>query len=212
MADEQYAGRGQQNNTWLSERGSNLTCSVLLSPTFLSPERQFLLNQSISIAINDMLAQIIGPGAKIKWPNDIYVDHKKLGGILIENILRGSVFKHSIIGIGLNVNQTRFPEDVKNVTSIKQILHQDYDIQDVLQLLCCCIERRYLQLRGGKREAIERDYLNHLYRLNELHTFTVNGEVVSGVITGITKNGQLEVLIDQKLRTYNIKEIAFVQD
>ncbi|MBC8053602.1 MAG: biotin--[acetyl-CoA-carboxylase] ligase [Sphingobacteriaceae bacterium] len=210
LAEEQFAGRGQANNTWYSEPGKNLTFSLLLSPAFLNPEKQFLLNKSLSIAINDTLTTIIGNKAKIKWPNDIYYDNDKLGGVLIENILRGNSIKYSIIGIGLNINQTQFRSDIKNVTSLKKILHRDYDIKDVLYQLCSSIEQRYLQLRAGSAELIDRDYLKGLYKLNENHRFRIGGKEREGVIKGISENGSLEVLIDGELRRYGFKEIVFV--
>ena len=212
MADEQFAGRGQTNNTWVSEPGKNLTFSLLLLPRFLNPENQFLLNKSISIGINDVLTRIIGENLKIKWPNDIYFNDNKLGGILIENILRGNIINSSIIGIGLNINQTEFPADIKNVTSLKQILHRDYDLTELLAELCSSIEYRYLQLRAGKLDAIDSEYLNNLYKLEQIHTFRMGDQEIEGLITGIDKNGLLEISIDGKLRKYNFKEIAFIHN
>ena len=210
LAEEQFAGRGQVNNTWYSEPFKYLTISLLLLPTFISPEKQFLLNQSISLAINDTLTNIIGDGIKIKWPNDIYFRNEKLGGVLIENILRGDVWKYAVVGIGLNINQVNFPGDVNNVTSLKKILHQDYDITDVLNQLCKSIEQRYLQLRAGKTDLILNGYINCLYRLNEPHQFKIDDRVVEGIISGVDKKGLLEISIEGKLRKFNFKEIAFV--
>lgn len=210
LAEEQFAGRGQVNNIWYSEPGKNLTFSLLLLPVFLNPEKQFLLNQSISLAINDALAIIIGAGVKIKWPNDIYVNNDKLGGILIESSIRGSVLKHAVIGIGLNINQLNFSSDIKNVTSLKKILHQDYDILVLLNELCKSIENRYLQLRDGNFDLIRQEYIRNLYRLNEKARFNIKGHDVEGMITGVDENGLLEVFIDEEIRKYNFKEIAFV--
>lgn len=210
LAEEQFAGRGQVNNIWYSEPGKNLTFSLLLLPAFLSPEKQFLLNQSISLAINDTLATIIGSEVKIKWPNDIYVKNDKLGGILIENSIRGSALKHAVIGIGLNINQTIFSSDIKNVTSLKKILHQDYDILLLLNELCKSIENRYLQLRSGNFNLIREEYISNLYRLNENTRFKVKGQEMAGMITGVDESGLLKVLINGVIHKYNFKEIAFV--
>lgn len=210
MAEEQYAGRGQINNIWLSEPKKNLTFSLLLSPTFLNPEQQFLLNKAISIGINDALTKIIGTDVKIKWPNDIYFKDSKLGGVLIENILRGKNWMYAIIGIGLNVNQIDFPQDIRKVTSLKKILHQDYDLTTVLEHLCKCIEFRYLELREEKFELINKFYLESLYKLQENHLFEINGLRTEGKITGVNEQGMLEVEIAGKLRIFNFKEITFV--
>ena len=212
LAEEQFAGRGQVNNSWFAEPGKNLTFSLLLLPTFLNPDSQFLLNKSISIAINDTLVSIIGENVKIKWPNDIYFMDEKIGGVLIENILRGNTLKYSVIGIGLNVNQTHFPLEVKNVTSLKKILQKDYDLNMLLNDLCNSIEQRYLQLRAGKIDLIDQDYIKSLYRLNESHRFRIGKEELTGTITGTDKNGLLEILIAGEIRRFNFKEIAFVHN
>ena len=108
MADEQYAGRGQNNNKWLSQRGKNLTFSIYLVPHFLAAHQQFKLNQAITLGITDSLTKLLGNSCKIKWPNDIYFKEDKIGGVLIENTVRGNKISESVIGIGLNVNQTVF--------------------------------------------------------------------------------------------------------
>jgi BirA family biotin operon repressor/biotin-[acetyl-CoA-carboxylase] ligase len=212
LAEDQFAGRGQTNNVWTSEPGKNLTFSLLLNPSFLSPEKQFFLNKSISIAINEAVSRIIGEGIKIKWPNDIYFRNQKLGGVLIENILRGTTWKHAVIGIGINVNQTEFPQNLNNPTSVKNILHSDYDITELLNHLCTAIEQQYLQLRAGKTAEINERYLSCLYRLGEQHRFLIDNQIFIGSITGVDDSGQLEVLIEGKLRKYNFKEISFVQN
>src|SRR6201996_2639796 len=125
MAENQYAGRGQQQNTWHAEPGKNLTFSLLLNPIFLPVSQQFDLTRAISISVFDTLRPLLGDALKIKWPNDVYYGDKKLGGMLIENILSGNTIKHAIVGIGLNVNQEKFPETAVNATSVKQILQRD---------------------------------------------------------------------------------------
>ena len=210
LAEEQFAGRGQTSNIWVSQPGKNLTFSLLLNPTFISPEFQFALNKLISIAINDCLVKIIGEGVKIKWPNDIYFKDKKLGGVLIENIIRGSKLMHSIIGIGINVNQIDFPENLTNVTSLSKILHQDYDVNLILAELCKLIEQYYLQFRSKNTELINNLYLKNLYRLNEWHWYRINNLVKEGKIIGTDIYGKLEIIIDDKTQVYDFKEIEFL--
>ncbi len=136
MAESQFAGRGQQQNRWHTEPGKNLTFSILLNPVFLAATNQFDLTRVVSLGVFDALKPLLGENLKIKWPNDIYYDDKKLGGILIESVLQGSQLKQAIIGIGLNVNQQVFPEWVPNPTSVKQILQQDYDLTLLLSQIC----------------------------------------------------------------------------
>ena len=210
MAEEQFAGRGQTNNTWSSEAGKNLTVSILLNPAFLPINEQFNLNKTICLAINDVLNGIIGEAAKIKWPNDIYYNSRKLGGILIENLIQGSQIKHAIIGIGINVNQTEFPSDIKNVTSLKQILHTDYDLQMLLNEICRATEIRYAQLRAGKIEHLNSDYLNKLYLINQQGDFLINGTIKSGLICGVTDEGYLQVELREGVKQFGLKEIEFL--
>jgi len=109
MAENQFAGRGQQQNGWFTEAGKNLTFSLLLKPHFLDIADQFDMVRVISLGVFDALEPLVGKKLKIKWPNDIYYGDHKLGGILIENLIQAGQIRNSIIGIGINVNQERFP-------------------------------------------------------------------------------------------------------
>ncbi len=210
MAEEQFAGRGQFSNRWLSQPGKNLTFSLLLCPSFLNPDKQFLLNIAVSIAINDVLARIIGCNCKIKWPNDIFFGDNKLGGILIENILRGKEWKYAIIGIGINVNQTEFPESIKNVTSLKLISSVSYDLSAILRELCQSIQERYIQLRENHFEQHYQEYISRLYRFGEQHRFKIKGSEKTGRITGVDEEGRLNLDVNGEICRYGFKEIAYV--
>ncbi|WP_242689297.1 biotin--[acetyl-CoA-carboxylase] ligase [Pedobacter sp. SYSU D00535] len=209
MAEEQFAGRGQVNNTWVSEPGMNLTFSILLCPSFLLPENQFQLNLAVSLAINDALTPIIGRDLKIKWPNDIYVKNQKLGGVLIENIVQGTSWKYAIVGIGINVNQVNFPAGITNVTSLKKILHQDYDLQNVLKEICDKVSIRYQQLKSD-RSSLMAEYVTNLYKLNTPSRFRIGNKEVEGVITGVTEQGFLRLKIADEENTYGFKELSYI--
>ena len=211
MAESQYAGRGQQQNGWHSQAGKNLTFSLLLNPSFLPVTQQFDLTRVISLGVFNALEALLGDRLKIKWPNDIYYGDKKLGGILIENLLQGSLIKQAVIGIGINVNQLEFPDWVPNPISINQILQQDYDLQLLLSQICRHIEAWYLKLRAGKTELIREAYLNSMYWLNETHLFRSNGDVFSGKIKNIENNGLL--VVNNNIETefkFTFKEIEFL--
>jgi BirA family biotin operon repressor/biotin-[acetyl-CoA-carboxylase] ligase len=154
MAEDQFAGRGQRENTWYAEPGKNLTFSILLNPLFVDVANQFDVTRMASMGVYDALEPLLNKDLKIKWPNDIYYKDKKLGGMLIENILAGSSIKHSVIGIGLNVNQENFPATAGNATSLKQILQKDYDLKLLLSEICSHIEAYYLHLRAGRVEFV----------------------------------------------------------
>jgi BirA family biotin operon repressor/biotin-[acetyl-CoA-carboxylase] ligase len=211
MAESQYAGRGQQQNQWHSEPGKNLTFSLLLKPAFLNTQNQFDLTRAISLGVYDALEPLLGEPLKIKWPNDIYYDDKKLGGMLIENIVQGSQIKNSVIGIGLNINQESFPADAVNATSVKQILHADYDLNFLLSDICRHIEAYYLNLKAGKIDFVRKTYLSRLYWLNELKPFKTNGENFEGNIIAVKENGLLVVQNNNGTEAeFSLKEIEFL--
>jgi BirA family biotin operon repressor/biotin-[acetyl-CoA-carboxylase] ligase len=211
MAENQFAGRGQQQNVWQAEPGKNLTFSVLLKPDFLPVPHQFLLNMAISIALNDALTEIVGDGVTIKWPNDIYYKDQKLGGVLIENILMGQTYKIGIIGIGLNVNQQIFHEQLAGrATSVFQILHKNVNLIKLLAVICSHIESQYLKLKVNKNFSLENDYLKRLYLYRRPAHYKHNGEVFEGTITGVTPQGLLVISEEGKERTFNFKEVEFL--
>ncbi|WP_379086768.1 biotin--[acetyl-CoA-carboxylase] ligase [Pedobacter sp. UC225_65] len=211
MAEDQFAGRGQQQNSWHAEPGKNLTFSLFLKPTFLPLNQQFLLNMAISIAINNALSVYLPKGLSIKWPNDIYFNHQKLGGVLIENAIMGNTIKNAIIGIGLNINQPTFPEELSTkATSLYQILQENVNLHKLLAEICSQIESLYLQLKANNYTLLMQNYVDKLYKINETSLFRQNGEVFEGMITGVTTTGLLNVVRDNETSQYNFKEIEFL--
>lgn len=209
MADHQIAGRGQQGNTWQSAKGENLTISIYLSPNFLPATHQFELSKAISLAIIDYLTPFFGEDCKIKWPNDIYVGNYKLGGLLIENTIASGKIKNSVIGIGLNVNQTNF-EGLSHAGSIKNILKRDIDLNVLLKDLCYYIESRYNSLKDKETEKLHMDYLASLFKMNEMAEFRISGKLISGKIVNVSNIGELMVEMDGVVNHFNFKEIGFV--
>lgn len=208
ITDRQTAGRGQRGNTWESHTGMNLTFSVILKPTFLAIQDQFLLSMITSLSIRDYLAAMCSDPVFIKWPNDILVKQFKICGTLIENQLIGQQFSYAVIGIGLNVNQQLF--NAPMATSLSLTVGKDFDLQDVLEGLLSHLESRYLQLRQGRAQQLKEDYLKHLYRVNEHHTFQSGDVQFTGKILGIDEQGRLRVLIRDQEKDFGIKEISFV--
>ena len=211
MAENQYAGRGQQQNGWFAQTGKNLTFSILLKPSFLKITDQFDLVRAISLGVFDAFEPLLGPALKIKWPNDIYYGEHKLGGMLIENMIQGGQIKNAIAGIGLNINQENFPDWVPNAISLKQILHADYDLNTLLSEICRHIEGWYLKLKAGKINDIRNSYLSRLYWLNEPHTFKSKDGLFTGTIKDVCYNGVLKVQVNnQEELEFSLKEIEFM--
>ena len=212
MAENQTAGRGQQQNGWHAEPGKNLTFSILLKPSFLPVTQQFDLVRAVSLGVFDALQPLLGDGLKIKWPNDIYYGNRKLGGMLIENMIQGGQIKNAIVGIGLNINQQNFPDYLPNATSVKQILQQDYDLNTLLSDICRHIEAYYLNLKAGKILFVRETYLNRLYRLNEQQEYKSKDGQFTGTIKSVRDNGILVVERNNNEELeFSLKEIEFVQ-
>lgn len=211
MAEAQFSGRGQQQNTWQAEPGKNLTVSFLLKPSFIGLNQQFFLNMAVSMAIYHTLAAYIPEGVSVKWPNDIYYQNKKIGGVLIENTIVGQAIKHSVVGIGINVNQLVFEEQLAHkATSMFKILTKELDLLQILSALCSQIESLYLQLKSKKHTALQQNYVSKLYQLHDPAFYRQNGEVFEGTIRGVTEIGLLQVERNQKIELYNFKEIEFL--
>lgn len=212
LAVNQSAGRGQIGNSWESEPGQNITMSVILYPTFLLARLQFKLNQAISLGVLDFLSAYIDSGLKIKWPNDIYVNNKKIGGTLIQNTLTASKIQSTVVGVGINVNQKHFQSNAPNPTSMFLETSKKNIIEVLIPQLCESIERRYLQLRANNFGLLEIDYLHHLYRLQEdaLYMRMDSEEIFSGKIVGVTKTGKLMIDHNKGQSFFSLKEVKFL--
>ena len=211
MAESQYAGRGQQQNTWHAEPGKNLTFSILLKPDFLPVSNQFDLTRAVSLGVFDALAPLAGEKLKIKWPNDIYYRDNKMGGMLIENIIQYGTIKDAVVGIGLNINQLSFPVHLTKAISLIQILHRDYDLKTLLSDICAKIESHYLALKAGKTAFVRDSYLNRLYWLNEQREFKTKNGPFKGRIKTVRDNGLLVVQNNNGAELeFSFKEIEFL--
>lgn len=213
---DQQNGRGQRGNTWDSEPNKNATLSYILYPTFLSADKQFLLNKITCLAVSDLMAEILKESRveeeiTIKWPNDIYVGNKKISGILIENTLRENSIKSAIIGIGINVNQTTFKSNI-NATSLASLTYTSHDLTHCIERLCEFMEARYLQLKANKIELIDTEYLQKLYQLNEWKNYTSGKEIFEGKIINISPYGKLRVqLRSEEVKEFYLQEISLAQ-
>ena len=210
MADNQFAGRGQQNSVWQTQVGKNISLSIYLKPSFLPLDKQFYLNMAVSLAISETLSYFITSGISIKWPNDMYYLDKKLGGVLIENALTGTIIKSSVIGIGLNINQTDFPEEIaQRATSVIQILRKEFQLEVIMEKLFAFMEKYYLVLKSGKFESLKNRYLEKLYAINKPAYYKKDGRVFEGEIIGVEDEGRLIMKVDNHQKSFNFKQIEF---
>lgn len=202
-ADYQTAGRGCGTNHWESERGKNLTFSMLLHPHDVPAQKQFRISRAISLALCKALGQHIGD-LSIKWPNDIYWRDGKIGGILIEVTLLGNKVKDCIIGIGLNINQRVFRSDAPNPVSMWQICEQETDCEQLLQEILQAFQE-YM----GKSNKDE--YQSMLYRRKGFHPYADKDGAFMAEIIDVEDDGHLLLRDDNgQLRRYAFKEVTFV--
>jgi BirA family biotin operon repressor/biotin-[acetyl-CoA-carboxylase] ligase len=209
ITSDQTAGRGQRGNSWEAIPGQNITMSVILKPDFLSAASQFSLNIAVSLGVYEFLSKYVAENLSVKWPNDIYLGNRKMGGILIENSLSGSRLSYSIIGIGLNINQLNFNHE--KAISLRLATRQDeFDLEMLIGELCVSLEKYYLQLKNGHAARQKEQYLKILYRFGETHTFSKDGRQFPGMIIGIADSGQLMLEAEGKVQYFDFKEVAFV--
>ena len=209
-AEFQQNGRGQVQNCWESERGNNLLFSLLIHPTHILPAQQFILSQTIAVAVKTALEDFAAP-IRIKWPNDIYYGDRKIGGILIENDLMGHRIENCIIGIGLNINQEVFRSPAPNPVSLKQITGTETERRFVLERVVGNFYRLLRRLDAEGCEALRKVYHQNLYRRDEWHTYQDENGPFRARLEGVESNGRLQLRDEQNaLRTYAFKEVQFV--
>jgi len=210
-ADFQTGGRGQTGNSWESERGMNLTFSLLCHPTWLRAADQFVLSQAIAVAVWRTLNNLTD-GISIKWPNDIYWRDRKICGTLIECNLAGATVRDCIIGTGINVNQTEFRSDAPNPVSLAQIVGLTFNREHILNEVVSEFTSIYEGLKNGGSEALKAEYMQHLYRREGFHMYQEpNGEPFEAEIQDVEPAGHLVLrLKDGSIRRYEFKEIRYI--
>jgi BirA family biotin operon repressor/biotin-[acetyl-CoA-carboxylase] ligase len=210
IAEHQTAGRGQTGTHWESEPGANLTFSLVLYPRHIPANRQFIISRTVALAVKQTL-DAFADHITIKWPNDIYWHQKKIAGILIEYSLSGSRLYSSIIGIGLNLNQTRFTGSAPNPVSLRQITGITYDREEILHRFLQTFYGAYLLLLQEKEDEICRAYHASLYRREGYHPYCDAGGCFEARIQDVEPSGHLLLqLRNGEIRRYAFKEVRTV--
>lgn len=219
VTDFQTAGKGQGRNVWESENGKNLLFSIALDMSFLKAENQFSLTQMVSVAMINVLKKYISPNSlHIKWPNDIYFNDKKIAGILIKNEIKGCYLGTSIIGIGLNVNQISFGENLPNPISMKMISGEYYNLNYLLLQICeelaslrnCLKESSVDAAQEEQSATIKNLYIKHHYRYKQWALYEYDNQLKEMMIVDFDIYGRL-VLRDRNDLEYvcDLKEIKY---
>ena len=202
----QTSGMGQRGSNWESENGKNLLLSVVIEPN-IELENRFDISKIVAISICDYLNSI-GLNPKIKWPNDILVGKEKIAGVLIQNMISENEITHSVVGIGLNVNQIVFTGYSPKATSIKNKLGVELNLEKVRVELLNCLENNLSMLRN--KEELDIKYLDHLFMRNKVVIFKQKNQRFNGIIKGVTLDGLLIVETDKIRRNFDLKEIKML--
>lgn len=209
----QSAGRGQRGNRWESAPGMNVTLSVMLRPEGLHVADSYLLSEAVSVAVANALDCFLGAGTiRLKWPNDVYVADRKLGGILIENSLRGAMVERSIVGVGVNVNQRVFLSPAPNPVSMAQASGRNFDVDEVMQAIArAIVEAPLLMADSG---ALQRHYRSLMWRGDGgyyPYVDAATGEHFTARIVSVASTGRITLEeADGTLRRYAFKEVVAV--
>lgn len=209
--EKQTAGRGQRGNSWESAPGKNITASLLFYPGNLEASQQFKISEAIALAIVNFLDEY-GVNAKVKWPNDIYVDDKKICGILVEHVVTGKEISRTIAGFGININQKKFISDAPNPVSLIQLTGEEQNLEDCLRNLSKHLEVSINNLE--KLNNIHEEFLQKLWRNDgEMYKFydCKRKEYIKGAIKNVEPEGTLRLLTKEgETRSYSFKEVEFI--
>ncbi|HTB26298.1 MAG TPA: biotin--[acetyl-CoA-carboxylase] ligase [Puia sp.] len=190
LARHQMAGKGQRGKSWLDEPGQNLIMSLVIEPGTLKISQQFLFSTAVALGILDIIRTINNGNWQIKWPNDIYWNDRKAAGILIESVIQGKNWLFAVVGIGMNLNQESFPDEISNAISLKQITNQNYEPVTIARELVIAIQSRISFLRNDPGKILN-EFNQYLYKRNEYLVLKKGNELISTKIIGVNETGEL---------------------
>jgi len=210
-ADHQTDGRGQMGTNWASQECKNLTVSVFKDVSFLKTEHSFYISMVVSLAVFKALESLQIRKLKIKWPNDILSENKKIAGILIENVIKNNQLQASVIGLGLNVNQTEF-EGLPNASSLLLTSGKVFDLDEVLDEILKKLHIYFQELENGQLTKLKQEYEKRLFRKGKPSTFKgIDGELFSGIILGISDSGNLKIQTENETeQEFDLKEVSLL--
>jgi BirA family biotin operon repressor/biotin-[acetyl-CoA-carboxylase] ligase len=209
--DNQTRGRGQQGSSWQSEPGKNLTMSILMKDISFLKLEPALMSVAVSLAVFDTLSSFVIPDLAIKWPNDILSDNKKICGILIENVFPKKDRMNAIVGIGINVNQIGFSQ-LPQASSLRELTGRIFSLEEILQKLISSLKDYHKLFLNNQKQTLISAYEAKLFRIYKPSTFKdKNGLLFTGIIQGITPDGKLRMMTENKLeKLFYHKEVTLL--
>ena len=208
FAREQINGRGQMGKVWQTNANENIIMSIIIDISTIHLQNQFGLLAMAALGCYDFFTKYTIEKTAIKWSNDLYWNDKKAGGILIETITHQRK-RYAIIGIGININQTKFDEHLPNPISLKQITGKDFEIVELAKEVCICVDKWYQVLQNDDRELLLETYNKYLYKKNETGTLKKGNIKFNGTIKGVNEFGELLVYNGFE-QNFKFGEVSFV--
>lgn len=206
----QTAGKGQRGRNWLGKKDQSIALSIIVKPKMLRLQEQFILSATTALACTEFLHNINIPKTCIKWPNDIYINDRKAGGILIENVIQGAEWKYSIIGIGINVNQQQFDAKIPNAVSLHQTTGKCYDTLDLAKQLYSLLMLKINSLSKTNFDDLLKNYNGQLFKRNEKVKLKKGNRVFEAEIKEVTKQGTLLTETGSIMQEFNFGEVEWI--
>ncbi len=209
VADEQTQGRGRFGRKWEAEPLSNLLFSLLLRPEFLKRDEMFILTFSAAVAVAEVLEVIGGLKPEMKWPNDILLGSKKVCGILLESSFDGDRLNHIVIGIGLNVNQTAFPEEIASrATSLAVFAGRKFDREEIFMSVLNGFSRTYDEIKKGNFHSVMKKWRDRSHMFGRSIRLKIADRTVDGVFEDVAEDGALIIRTSSGVQKFTAGEIT----
>jgi len=206
--DYQFQGRGRKSKSWDSERGKNLLISILFKHD-LSINEQFNFSMLISLAISDFISFYVKKDISIKWPNDIMIKNKKVAGFIIDNIVADSIIHTSVLGVGININQTTFNKYLPQATSLSLENQYEYHLNEIKESFLSCVEKRYKSFLSKSYSLNE--YNDMLYLRNKFLLFEIDNVKLNAKIINVNDSGKIILMFEnKKLKSFGVNDIRFL--
>lgn len=209
FAMEQTAGKGRRGKTWKSQSGENIVITIIAQMQWLPVQQQFQLSMAIALGCCDFFSKYIKKSIKIKWPNDIFINDRKAGGILIENVVKGNLWQWAVIGIGLNINQVNFDNDNLKAISLRQITGENYDVIQLSRELQEVVLKRLDTLQSGEFSNLLHEYNENLFCCNQTVRLKKGNIVFETKIEKVSLAGEL-ITKDVMERKFDFDEVEWL--
>ncbi|MES2850407.1 MAG: biotin--[acetyl-CoA-carboxylase] ligase [Bacteroidota bacterium] len=217
FAHQQTGGKGQRGKIWQTGNGENIAISIIIEPKQLQVAEQFRLSVAVALGCYDFFSAYASDETFIKWPNDIYWRDRKAGGVLIENIIgkdstrkrSDNVWKYAVVGIGININQTAFSNELTNVVSLKQITGKSFDVVDLAKELQEMVLKRVDSVVINDFDKLLSEYNACLFKRNCLVKLKKGTIEFDTMIKSVTANGQLYT-VDRIDNFFDFGEVEWI--